>query len=133
MKYFFVAVALLVATSVPGWADKAEIQKTIQLQLEAFQEDDFEAAFEFASPNIQKIFQSSKRFGVMVSQSYPMVHRPADVRFLEFETLEDEVWQKVQIKDKQGRFHIMAYRMISVDSRWLINGVQLLPSDEIGV
>jgi len=27
----------------------------------------------------------------------------------------------------------MAYRMISVDGRWLINGVQLLPSDEIGV
>ena len=133
MKYVFVAVALWVAAIVPAWADKAEIQKTIQLQITAFQEDDFVVAFEFASPNIKRIFQSSNRFGIMVSQSYPMVHRPADVRFLEFETLEDEVWQKVQIKDKQGRFHIMAYRMISVDNRWLINGVQLLPSDEIGV
>jgi hypothetical protein len=133
MKYFFVAVVLLIATIAPAWADKAEIQKTIQSQINAFQEDDFEVAFEFASPNIQRIFKSSKRFGVMVSQSYPMVYRPADVRFLELEAVQDEFWQKLQIQDQQGRYHIMAYRMISVDGKWLINGVQLLPSDEIGV
>ena len=50
MKYFFVAVVLLIATIAPAWADKAEIQKTIQSQINAFQEDDFEVAFEFASP-----------------------------------------------------------------------------------
>jgi hypothetical protein len=109
MKYFFVAVVLLIATIAPAWADKAEIQKTIQSQINAFQEDDFEVAFEFASPNIQRIFKSSKRFGVMVSQSYPMVYRPADVRFLELESVQDEFWQKLQIQDQQGRYHIMAY------------------------
>ena len=133
MKYFFVAVVLFIATIAPAWADKAEIQKTIQSQINAFQEDDFEVAFEFASPNIQRIFKSSKRFGVMVSQSYPMVYRPADVRFLELESVQDEFWQKLQIQDQQGRYHILAYQMISVDGSWLINGVQLLPSDEIGV
>ena len=133
MKYFFVAVVLFIATITPAWANKAEIQKTIQSQINAFQEDDFGVAFEFASPNIQRIFKSSKRFGIMVSQSYPMVYRPADVRFLELESVQDEFWQKLQIQDRQGRYHIMAYRMINVDGRWLINGVQLLPSDEIGV
>ena len=133
MKYFFVVVVLFIATITPAWANKAEIQKTIQLQINAFQEDDFGVAFEFASPNIQRIFKSSKRFGIMVSQSYPMVYRPADVRFLELETIQEEFWQKVQIQDRQGRYHIMAYRMVSVDGRWLINGVQLLPSEEIGV
>lgn len=133
MKYVFVAVALWVSTILPAWADKAEIQKTIQLQITAFQEDDFVVAFEFASPNIKRIFQSSNRFGIMVSQSYPMVYRPADIKFLQLETIQDEFWQKVQIQDQQGRYHIMAYRMIDVDGRWLINGVQLLPSEEIGV
>ena len=133
MKYFFVVVVLFIATITPAWANKAEIQKTIQSQINAFQEDDFGVAFEFASPNIQRIFKSSKRFGIMVSQSYPMVYRPADVRFLELETIQEEFWQKVQIQDRQGRYHIMAYRMVSVDGKWLINGVQLLPSEEIGV
>ena len=133
MKYAFIAVALWVATIVPAWADKAEIQKTIQLQISAFQEDNFVAAFEFASPNIKRIFQSSNRFGIMVSQGYPMVYRPADVKFLQLEIIQDEFWQKVQIQDQQGRYHIMAYRMIDVDGRWLINGVQLLPSEETGV
>ena len=133
MKYFFVVVVLFIATITPAWANKAEIQKTIQSQINAFQEDDFGVAFEFASPNIQRIFKSSKRFGIMVSQSYPMVYRPADVRFLELETIQEEFWQKVQIQDRQGRYHIMAYRMVSVDGRWFINGVQLLPSEEIGV
>ena len=62
-----------------------------------------------------------------------MVHRPAKIKFLELETIANEFWQKVQIKDEQGRFHVMAYRMISVDDKWLINGVQLLPSEEVGV
>ena len=69
MKYFFVVVVLFIATITPAWANKAEIQKTIQSQINAFQEDDFGVAFEFASPNIQRIFKSSKRFGIMVSQS----------------------------------------------------------------
>ena len=38
------AVVLLIATIAPAWADKAEIQKTIQSQINAFQEDDFEVA-----------------------------------------------------------------------------------------
>jgi hypothetical protein len=69
----------------------------------------------------------------MVSQSYPMVYRPADVRFLELETIHEEFWQKVQIQDQKGRFHVRAYRMLNIGGKWLINGVQLLPSEEIGV
>jgi hypothetical protein len=69
----------------------------------------------------------------MVRRGYPMVYRPADIKFLELQTIEDEFWQKVQIQDQQGRFHVMAYRMLNIGGKWLINGVQLLPSEEIGV
>ena len=133
MKYFFFIVGLWAFWFTPAWSDEGKIQTTIQLQIEAFQRDDLAAAFEYASPNIQTIFKSSKRFGLMVQRGYPMVYRPSDIKFLELETIEGEFWQKVRIQDQQGRFHVMAYRMISLDGEWLINGVQLLPSEEIGV
>ena len=133
MKYFFLVVGLWAFWFTPAWSDEGKIQTTIQSQIEAFQRDDLVAAFEYASPNIQIIFKSSKRFGLMVQRGYPMVYRPSDIKFLELETIEGEFWQKVRIQDQQGRFHVMAYRMISLDGKWLINGVQLLPSEEIGV
>ena len=133
MKYFFLIFGLWALWFTPAWSDEGKIQTTIQSQIEAFQRDDLVAAFEYASPNIQTIFKSSKRFGLMVQRGYPMVYRPSDVKFLELETIEGEFWQKVRIQDQQGRFHVMAYRMISLDGKWLINGVQLLPSEEIGV
>ena len=133
MKYFFLIVGLWAHWFTPAWSDEGKIQTTIQSQIEAFQRDDLVAAFEYASPNIQTIFKSSKRFGLMVQRGYPMVYRPSDIKFLELETIEGEFWQKVRIQDQQGRFHVMAYRMISLDGKWLINGVQLLPSEEIGV
>ena len=133
MKYFFLIFGLWALWFTPAWSDEGKIQATIQLQIEAFQRDDLVAAFEYASPNIQTIFKSSKRFGLMVQRGYPMVYRPSDIKFLELETIEGEFWQKVRIQDQQGRFHVMAYRMISLDGKWLINGVQLLPSEEIGV
>ena len=133
MKYLFLIFGLWALWFTPAWSDEVKIQTTIQSQIEAFQRDDLVAAFEYASPNIQTIFKSSKRFGLMVQRGYPMVYRPSDIKFLELETIEGEFWQKVRIQDQQGRFHVMAYRMISLDGEWLINGVQLLPSEEIGV
>ena len=133
MKYFFLIFGLWALWFTPAWSDEGKIQTTIQLQIEAFQRDDLVAAFEYASPNIQTIFKSSRRFGLMVQRGYPMVYRPSDIKFLELETIEGEFWQKVRIQDQQGRFHVMAYRMISLDGKWLVNGVQLLPSEEIGV
>jgi hypothetical protein len=52
---------------------------------------------------------------------------------LELATVEGYFWQKVQIRDDQARYHIMAYQMVQLDGVWRINGVQLLPSQEIGV
>jgi hypothetical protein len=53
------------------------IETTIQNQLNAFIADDFATAFTFASPNIKGIFGTPENFGAMVTQGYPMVHRPA--------------------------------------------------------
>ena len=133
MRHIILAAVLWATSFSPGWADGAAIRTTIQSQITAFQQDDFDTAFSYASPNIQRIFGSPDRFGSMVRQGYPMVHRPADIKFLEIETIQGENWQKVRMADQQGRYHVMAYRMILLDGQWLINGVQLLPSEETGV
>ena len=123
------AVSGLIANTVH--AQGADIQTTINSQIEALKADDFAGAFEFASPSIKRIFGSSDVFGQMVKQGYPMVSRPADVRYLDLAEIDGDLWQKVLIKDQQGRLHVLGYRMLETDMGWKINGVQLLPQPDV--
>ncbi|MCV3271527.1 DUF4864 domain-containing protein [Roseobacter sp. WL0113] len=120
--------ALGLATAVP--AQEADIRATINSQLDAFQADDFGAAFEFASPNIQRLFGTPENFQRMVTQGYPMVWRPADVRYLELREEGSTYAQRVMITDRQGRVHVLEYRMLETGAGWRINGVQILDSSE---
>ena len=107
-------------------AAKPEITQTIQRQLDALIKDDFEQAFSYASPNIKGIFGTAERFGTMVAQGYPMVHRTSDVRFLELREIAGALYQKVQVRDAEGRIHFLDYHMIQSETVWQINGVQIL-------
>ena len=133
MKHFVIALVLWAASFAPTAANEAEIKSTIQAQLDAFQDDDFVSAFEIAAPNIRSIFGPAERFGAMVQKGYPMVYRPSDVLFLTLERLEDEIWQKIEIRDAQGQYHILAYKMIYLDGVWRIEGVRLMPTRDVGV
>lgn len=108
------------------------IEGTIQSQIEAFQADDFEGAFTFASPNIQTLFRSPDNFGSMVRNGYPMVWRPDELRFLELREIAGSLWQKVLIRDGAGTVHILDYQMIETPDGWRINGVQLLRAPDVG-
>ena len=105
---------------------KPQITGTIQSQFDAFSQDDFEQAFTYASPMIKSMFGSFENFGIMVSRSYPMVHRAEDVRFLELRTVAGALYQKVQVRDAEGRIHFLDYQMIQGENGWQINGVQLI-------
>ena len=133
MRKFILAIAFWIAAALPAWAESKAIETTIRAQITAFQADDFERAFTCASPTIQQIFRAPDVFGRMVRQGYPMVYRPSEIAFLELAKVEGYFWQKLQIRDSQGRYHIMAYQMVQLDDVWRINGVQLLPSQEVGV
>lgn len=111
-------------------AQEADIQATIDAQLEAFQQDDFAAAFEFASPNLQRLFQTPQNFEQMVTRGYPMVWRPGNVRYLEMREQGGVFWQRVMITDQSGRVHVLEYRMLETGSGWRINGVQILDSSD---
>jgi hypothetical protein len=112
-------------------AQERGIEETIGQQLEAFKQDDFGAAFDFASPTIRNIFRTPENFGAMVRQGYPMVWRPAEVTYLEQREIAGAIWQKVQITDSAGRVHILDYQMVQTVDGWQINGVQLLRQPDV--
>jgi hypothetical protein len=68
----------------------------------------------------------------MVRQGYPMVWRPADVRFLELREIQGNLYQRVMIRDAAGRLHLLDYAMGQTDRGWRIRGVQLLRPPEAG-
>ena len=117
---------------LPAAAQESAMQQTILNQLDAFRADDFEQAFTFASPTIKGIFMTPQNFGAMVTEGYPMVHRPGAVKMLESRDVAGRLWQKVMITDQAGRTHILDYQMVETPDGWQINGVQLLPEPGVG-
>lgn len=126
MRILVLATALAVMGAFGALAQNADIRSTISRQFEAFIADDFATAFTFASPSLQQFFQSADNFGMMVTQGYPMVWRPAEVTYLELREEAGTFWQKVQIIDAEGRAHYLEYRMIETPEGWRISGVQIL-------
>jgi len=60
MKQLILVAAMVLAWAFPMEAGETEdgIQAVISAQFDAFRADDVEAAFDFASPGIQRIFRS---------------------------------------------------------------------------
>lgn len=131
MRNLVFAFLCLFAFVGPSQAQNAGVEATIQRQIEAFRSDDFARAFDFASPTIQGLFGSPERFGAMVRQGYPMVWRPAEVRYLNLRDVAGTLWQRVQITDGAGRVHLLDYQMIQTDGGWKINAVQLLDPPDV--
>ncbi len=131
-----ILLGLFTAALVSGTAlaqdARSAITGTIQSQIDAFLADDFERAFSFASPNIKRIFGDSDRFGKMVRQGYPMVWRPAEVRYLDLEQMGAFQLQKVLVTDADGVPHLLEYQMIDTADGWQINGVRILEAPQIG-
>lgn len=115
-----------VPTPVPSNANNP-IEAVIQSQISAFQADNFEAAFSFAAPNIQRAFGNSKRFAQMIVNSFPMVWRPAQVQYLKLTRSGPYALQRVMVTDQQNTLHILLYQLVPINEDWRISGVQILP------
>ncbi|MDD9720322.1 DUF4864 domain-containing protein [Sulfitobacter sp. PR48] len=120
------ALMLAVMSVTGAAAQSTEIEGTINSQFEAFKADDFATAFTYATPSLQQLFQSPQNFQRMVTQGYPMVWRPAEVRYLELRERGGSMWQKVQITDAKGFTHNLDYKMEETDMGWRIGAVQIL-------
>jgi hypothetical protein len=98
----------------------------IQQQLDAFQSDDFEAAFNLAAPSIQRQFGNAARFRLMIIHNYPMVWRSSSVQYLSAKEHAGQVFQRVMITDRANTVHLLLYQLVPLDNSWRIGGVQVL-------
>lgn len=127
MKEIILAICAVTALSLATatHAQDGPIRAVIEAQIEAFEVDDFETAFTFASPTIQRMFGNAQNFGAMVKGGYPMVWRAENLRFLALEKRGGLLFQNVMVRDKAGALHILEYQMQQSDKGWLINGVTI--------
>ncbi len=131
-RLFTLVIGLWCAATSLMAQDSDAIEDVIGSQLQAFTDRDVNAAWQYASPNIQGLFGNPDNFGMMVQRGYPMVWNNAEVRFLELREIRGTQWQKVMIRDANGGLHVLDYQMLETSDGWQINGVQLLPSPDVG-
>ena len=114
--------------------EKRAIRAVIEAQLGAFQSDDGERAFGYASPNIRGIFRTADNFMAMVQQGYPPVYRPRAVRFGHLVDVDTALIQKVYITGPDGTQVLALYVMErQADGSWRINGCMLAEPDDEAV
>lgn len=135
MRRFTLALALaaaMIAGPAAAQNEADDIRAVISEQIEAFKADDFARAFTYASPNIKRMFGDPARFGRMVREGYPMVWRPADVRFSALSEDGGRIVQSVLMTDAGGALFIVEYEMVTEGDGWRINGVQVRRSGAAG-
>jgi hypothetical protein len=125
MRRLLLAIALLAGVGLAAAQDTAGIREVISRQIEAMRADDFDTAFGFASPGIQRKFGGPARFGKMVRDGYPMVWHPRAVRFLDVVTERGRTVQGVLVTDEAGALHVLDYDMVPLDGGWRIDGVRI--------
>ena len=111
-------------------AERNAIRNVIQAQLDAFQADDAERAFSFASPSIQQHFGNAKTFMAMIIKGYQPVYRPKAVFFQDIVMLEDTPAQRILLMDAKGTPVMAVYPMKQQpDGSWRIDGCYLFAGD----
>ena len=131
----FTLVFIFIGNSFAITTDEEnEIKSIVNKQLEAFQNDDFEKAYSFASPTIKKMFSSPEVFRKMVIGGYQAVYRPQSIKMGSVEIIKGVTTLKVYLVDPNGEFITANYLMEKQgNGEWLISGCILskAESDEI--
>jgi ketosteroid isomerase-like protein len=140
MRAIFGFFALLLLSAAPvaaqevAPADGQAIRQVIQSQLDAFRRDDAGGAYAFASPNIQKMFQTPEIFMDMVRGGYQPVYRPREVEFRELGDVNGRLIQDVFLIGPDGQPVIARYEMQKQpDGSWRINGCYLTKAQDQSV
>ena len=112
----------------PGDADRADFQRIISEQIEAFRADDSARAYSYAAPSIHRIFPNADIFMQMVKQGYQPVYRP---RRFSFGAVGIDPFgrpsQRVAIVGPDGKTYEAVYSMErQPDGTWRIIGCTLL-------
>lgn len=108
--------------------DQMAIRSVIEQQLQAFQQNNADLAFSFASPGIQAQFKTPEEFAEMVEESYLPVYRPRSVMFEDIIRIDGKIAQQVVLMGPDGNLFNAFYLMQRQDDEsWRINGCYLAP------
>ena len=121
-----ILLGLFLAVSAVAQDSGRAIEGIITDQIANFEADDLDGAFDHASPKIRGLFGTPETFGQMVREGYPMVWRPAEVRFLNRRDAAGGPVQRVQVTDASGQVFHLDYMMIDTASGWKIDGVVIV-------
>ena len=104
MRAILLLFTLLFGLAAPVRAadDVAAAQGVIRSQVEALGREDAAAAFSYAAPALQNVFQQPDIFMAMVRGSYAPVYRHKSFEFGEARTSDGQIAQRVHIIDADG-------------------------------
>jgi len=123
-----VAIVITLAfTAMPAASDDTDdaIKDIILSQIEAFANDDKEAAWSFASEGIKRQTGSVDTFYNMVRLSYEPVYKASSIEFMERVPHDGFQIQILQLRGPDGKRWRAVYRMVRNDDQWRIGGVAL--------
>ncbi len=134
MTRFLISALMLVFLLAPAGAqsvspkDQSALQAVISGQLEAFKKDDGKAAFSYAAPFIQGIFQNPEAFMAMVKKGYGTIYKNSNYKFGEL--VIDPIGRPVQhviLTAPDGTRHEAIYVLQpQPDGSWKIAGVRMI-------
>ncbi len=132
MRALVLLLTLLLSLSLPARADDvATAQNIIRSQERAFARDDAAAAWSYASPALQEMFQAPEIFMMMVQQGYPPVYRHKSFEFGEAKAAAGQIAQRVNIVDDNGEAWEALYTLEQqADGSFRITGCSLLKAGQ---
>jgi hypothetical protein len=111
-------------------SDVQQVQAVVMAQFKAFSEEDADAAFATATPEVRKSVGDPRRFMALVRGNYPMVYRPAGFGFLAPAVDKDHVVQLVAIRDGDDKTWLALYTLErQPDNTWRIGGCIVAEND----
>ena len=129
LRTLFMTIAMIFALmpGAPAQAQQPAFESIISKQIEAFRAGDNEAAFSFAAPALQQLFQTPDNFIAMVKRGYMAVYAPRRFSFPGVETdPQGRPVQLVEVVDGDGRVWTARYTFEKQpDGSWRIAAVTL--------
>jgi hypothetical protein len=121
------AVVLIVAASAHAQSDEKAAADPVLRQLDAFRRNDYDAAYGFASAEIQRLFDRTA-FERMVRGGYPEIADSARAHVASARLAPDgHVYLLVKIRGANGRHIEALYDMVREAGAWKINAVVAKP------
>ncbi|MBA3449155.1 MAG: DUF4864 domain-containing protein [Pseudaminobacter sp.] len=137
MRHTVPTLAVLLAfCAAPASSGEAEIkaaQGAIDGQLKAFSLNDNAGAYEFAAPNVKRIFPTLDAFMGMVTGAYQPVHKPRNYAFGKAEEMSPtSIVQQVLLVGPDGKDYEAVYTLeLQPDGSYRITGVSLRASNSL--